>query len=528
MEQLTARSLYGKLLSERDSYLREAYDSALLTIPSIMPESVDALNRTTHTGLILPKPWQSLGARGVNNLASKLLLALLPPTGSFFRYEIDNRAFAGMDRKDIEVVKTDLEQRLAERERIVMQEINGPIRTKVFLAIKHLLVTGNVLIYLPPDGGARVFPLNQFVVRRDFLGNLLELIYVEILDRDTVSEEVREIIAQDETNLDPSRRDKPVHLYTHVVRSGDTLKFHQEVNGKTVESSEGSTSLDQNPWLVLRWTAIDGEDYGRGFVEEYRGDLRAFEELRKALTKAALNAAKLVPLISPSATISARQLVSAENGEPLVANADDVVFLQQQKQADMSVARAQAAEIEQSLAADFLMNSSFQRNGERVTAEEIRIMAQELEDSLGGVYSVQSQELQLPLARRLEHILIRRGTLDKMPGDAINVTVVTGLAAIGRGQDLNRLREGLGLVAEVGRVVPDVAAYLNASDILKRIFIGVGTDTSGLLKSAEEVQAERDAQQQQVQQAQLLELAKSGTGAEALRAASQQGNPQPQ
>ena len=34
---------------------------------------------------ILDKPWQSLGARGTNNLAAKLLLALLPPTNESAR-----------------------------------------------------------------------------------------------------------------------------------------------------------------------------------------------------------------------------------------------------------------------------------------------------------------------------------------------------------------------------------------------------------------------------------------------------------
>lgn len=48
-----------------------------------------------------------------------------------------------------------------------------------------------------------------------------------------------------------------------------------------------------------------------------------------------------------------------------------------------------------------LLNSAVQRNGERVTAEEIRYVAGELEDTLGGVYSLLSQELQLSLIRRV-------------------------------------------------------------------------------------------------------------------------------
>ena len=36
-----------------------------------------------------PTPWQSVGAKGVTTLASKLMLALLPPQTSFFKLQID-------------------------------------------------------------------------------------------------------------------------------------------------------------------------------------------------------------------------------------------------------------------------------------------------------------------------------------------------------------------------------------------------------------------------------------------------------
>ena len=53
------------------------------------------------------------------------------------------------------------------------------------------------------------------------------------------------------------------------------------------------------------------------------------------------------------------------------------------------------------LGAAFLLNTAVTRDAERVTAQEIRMQAQELESSLGGVYSRLANELQLPLAKRL-------------------------------------------------------------------------------------------------------------------------------
>lgn len=64
--------------------------------------------------------------------------------------------------------------------------------------------------------------------------------------------------------------------------------------------------------------------------------------------------------------------------------------------------------IESRLSYAFMLNSAVQRSGERVTAEEIRYVANELEDTLGGIYSILSQELQLPLANTLLNILSKR------------------------------------------------------------------------------------------------------------------------
>lgn len=37
------------------------------------------------------------------------------------------------------------------------------------------------------------------------------------------------------------------------------------------------------PYIPLRWTAISGENYGRGLVEQYLGDFRSLEGLYQLL-----------------------------------------------------------------------------------------------------------------------------------------------------------------------------------------------------------------------------------------------------
>ena len=150
----------------------------------------------------------------------------------------------------------------------------------------------------------------------------------------------------------------------------------------------------------------------------------------------------------------------------------------------------------------FLMNTSIQRQGERVTAEEIRYMAQELEDVLGGVYSILSQEFQLPLVNRLMDRMEKAGRLPKLPKKIVKPTIVTGLEALGRGHDLNKLDS---FISGASQLLGDqFATYVNMSDYLKRRATSLGIDVEGLVRTEEEIQME---QQQMAQQAMAQQIA---------------------
>jgi len=79
--------------------------------------------------------------------------------------------------------------------------------------------------------------------------------------------------------------------------------------------------------------------------------------------------------------------------------AGDVTTIQLEKYNDFKLAFEVSKEIEKRISQAFLLAGSVTRDGERVTAKEIQYMINELEDSLGGIYSILSQEFQLPLIR---------------------------------------------------------------------------------------------------------------------------------
>ena len=147
------KSYYQSCEADRDSYLQRARDAAKLTIPYLVPPD------SNGPATVYPQPFQSIGARGVNNLASKLLLALLPPNSPFFRLIIDKYELESASQGQPDAnLKTELEKALAEVERAVQSEVEtSAVRVGVFEALKQLIVSGNVLLYVPDKGGLRVF-----------------------------------------------------------------------------------------------------------------------------------------------------------------------------------------------------------------------------------------------------------------------------------------------------------------------------------------------------------------------------------
>ena len=482
-----AAKRYVQLQAERDPFLDRARDAAELTIPYIMPPE-------GHTGSTIYKtPYQGVGARGVNNLASKLLLSLLPPNSPFFRLMVDDFDLAQLG----DAGRGAVEEALGRIERATNQEIEASaVRVPVFEALKHLIVAGNALVYLPKKEGMKVFRLDRYVVQRDAMGNILEIITKESVAPDMLPEEVKALLESDENHEHSTH--KNLDLFTCVKLSNKKWEVFQEVAGIEVPGSRGSYALDKNPFIPLRFSRIDGESYGRGFVEEYIGDLKSLEALQQAIVEGSAASAKVLFLVRPNGTTKARVLAESPNGAIVNGDANDVTTLQVQKSADFSIAYQTIQAITERLSFAFLLNSSVQRQAERVTAEEVRYMAQELETALGGVYSILSQEFQMPLITLLLGRMEASGKMPKMPKDTVKPTIVTGMEALGRGQDLNKLATFLQYLQPLGPEV--IQSELNINDYIDRLGASLGIDTQGLVKSAEQKQAEMEAQQQEQQQ----------------------------
>ena len=494
----SARVRYSQLTAHRSAFLDVAIDCAKLTIPTLLITEETATPYSRFS-----TPWQSVGAKGVVTLASKLMLGLLPPSTSFFKLQLDD---SKLGQEITQGQRSEMDLSFAKIERLIMESIAASTdRVQIFSAIKHLVVTGNALLYMGKDG-MKMYPLNRYVVERDGNGNVTEIVTRERVSRKILGEQFKVPPTNRESVVDSSTggHDKDVDVYTCVKRNKKGWYWHQEADDKLIPGSEGKAPKEKTPWLPLRFVTVDGEDYGRSRVEEFLGDLKSLEALMQALVEGSAAAAKVGFTVSPSSTTKPASLANAQNGAIIQGRPDDIGVVQVAKQADFQTAFHLAGVLEKRLSEAFLILNP--RQSERTTAEEVRMTQMELEQQLGGLFSLLTTEFLIPYLNRKMHTLQQARKIPPIPKGIINVTIVAGINALGRGQDREALVQFITTIAQT--MGPEaLAQYMNPDEAIKRLAAAQGIDYLNLIKSVDERNQEQQQSMQTQQQAALLQQA---------------------
>jgi hypothetical protein len=429
----------------------------------------------------------------------------MPPNSPFVKLSASEKEKRALASVGDESLFAKIDNILAQHEQRMMRWCEThQIRVTVGEACKQLLVAGNGLLFLPPkEGGIKLYRLNSYVVERDALGNVFNHIARDTRSFASLPENLKETLRAGGKEYAPA---DPVNIYTRVYLVKKRWLSFQELEGKIIPGSEQSYPFDKSPWIPVRMVKVDGESYGRGYIEEYQGDLTSLEALSKAIVEYAAVVSRIIFLVNPSGQTSASAVTKTKTGGYVSGRKADIEALTLDKYADFQVMKGVADAIEGRLSYAFLLNSAVQRNGERVTAEEIRYVARELEDTLGGVYSILSVELQLPLARRIQAQLQASGELPDLPSGSIDIQITTGFEALGRGRDLEKLK----LFLEYLQMIPGSQQHLRVGDLLTMIGTGCSLDIKSIVLDPAEVKQE---QQQAAYQEMMAKAAPQLAGA---------------
>ena len=505
MSKISHKALFDKL---RDTTVIERSTCyAHWTLPQLMADFTATQGRRVH----LERDYQEVGALLTNHLASKLARILFPTTTPFFKIK-PSAAFVkealGMGGSE-----TQLNSGLARLEMDATQQLflNGSY-AQLILALKHLIVTGNVLLYRDRDTEKSIaYGLQSYVIRRDGKGELVDCVlrectYVEALPRD-----IQEILkAKDKSKY--ARPEQYVEVFTRIHRiyqGGKTVyEVTQEID--TTPVGEPSTyPVHLCPWSAPTWSLIIGEHYGRGLVEDYAGGFAKISDLSEAATLYGIEIMRVVHLVSAGSGTDIDDLMAAEHGEYVRGDPNTVASHESGDALKLQQVASEIAQVFARLAKAFMYEANT-RNAERVTAYELQRDAQEAENALGGTYSSLAASMQVPLA----HITLTEVNSEVLPGlisEELKLSIVAGIPALGRTSDVQNL---LAAAQEAAAIAPTLAQLDNRIDthkVMDLVMSGRSVDVSLIHKDQATLDAEaaasKQAQQGEAQMMQAADLA---------------------
>ena len=457
------RHRWDQLSNARGDLLTRCEQYAAWTLPNVFPED-NFGGLPTETMLSN----DSIGARGVNNMANKVVTTLFRPQGSFFRLYLDAEQKELLEQMSQDSKKADignaigqLERVFTSQERKAMDRLNMvQFRDKAVNISKLLLVTGNALQYTPEEGSVQVYSLRDYVVVRDVAGTVIEIITRDTNAFETFSDEVKDQLRLSKQYGNSDYEDRSdVNIYTKICLEDDG-KYHITQAADLVDLDLGEQPISYPaknlPWQALTWNLSRGDDYGKGLVEDYSGAFHSIEVLSQTLLNIAGIMGDIKFLVNPASLLDVEVLNRSASGSYHSGKEGDVTAIELNKQRDAQFIATMIDRYTQQISQAFLLSANAIRDAERVTAEEVRMVAQELESAHGGVYSRLAHQWQQPLANIL---------LDQLGWDGseygVEPKIITGMDTLSRVGEMENMRLWIADLAGLEAIPEDIRRVIN-------------------------------------------------------------------
>lgn len=500
--------------SDRQSGLERARLCAALTDPPILPP----IGQTPDSKL--PENYQSVGSRGAMTMEGKFVAFTWTPGIPWFHLDVRPDILYDPSIPPADIQRA--QQTLYLHELLIQSVLessgmslggNNRGGTMGFLtgkrdSIAQTIVTGDALEMMTKDYRLKVFRRDQYVTCRDSGKDVLYHTVKECIDPKSLPEEQQQKAKFTTDLLNKSVKDRKVDIYTHCEWQPEskTWVIKQECNGWEIATSEEPVSS----FFSTPFRLVAGENYGRGFVELNLGDLRSLNTLSLRELEFAAQASKFVPVRDYTSETRIEDL-SKPSGEPISARVvsgvvQDLAFLQTNKGADFAIVFQKSMQLRKDLGTAFLMDADTIPQKERVTAAQVNRLGQELDAATGGASGPIADSQQTHTLARTVYQLNRDALLPKLPEKAVRFRVTTGIAALGRAANANKLLTFAQTIAPFPGLLAriDEGVFLNVLARYQNIY------EPGLIKTDEQVAKDQQlALDQQTQMVVREQVAKT-------------------
>jgi len=428
-----------------------------------------------------------MGAKWVNHLANRIVDVLFPLSRPFFTVAPTPETQRALEQENGEenaaIIKDQIRDATSKIEQEAIRNLRlVEYRPVAIEACKHLIITGNVLLRRMPSGKRVLYPIDRYGIRRDIEGNPIEAVTYDKKKLCTFTPAQQEVIKAIHPKVRPT--DKLELLSHYRLASDGRWVFRQEVEGVPMGRQKKFAAKDFD-LLPLVWNLPSGFHYATGLVEDNSTTFHKIDVTTEALTDLIAIAADIKFFVKPGSPLGLqlRELNNSPRGAYFSGNGEDITVPEVGIRGDLETIAGILSKWENDLSSVFLMSAV--RDAERVTAEEVRMVARELESAFGGLYS------QLALAWQQKEADYSLSSMDvgALLGKDFEVLVTTGLESLSREGQIDNLRLAISDLQLLENVPDELRGVFNPLRTAKFLFTNRGVALIDFLNTPEEMQA---------------------------------------
>ncbi len=508
--------LWTEMEGEKGDIVLRSEQYGMWTIPSI------TMNVTEQEGQEVDKGHVVVGARLVNHLSNRIADTMFPHDRPFFTLKLTPEAAMELEQavgeeeagKLAEIVRSST----AKIEQVGMRTMKmTQYRPMAVMVIKHMIISGNAVMKRMKNSTRVVYGVRDFMIRRGLDGEMLECLLQDHKLFGNLPKEVRALMLSVKPDY---KNDTAVTLYSHYKLQDDgRWAFKQAADNVTLRGARFYKTVDL-PILDLTWSLARGEHYGRGLVEDNAIAFHNLDVLTAAMIDLMAAIADLKYLVNPTSVLDVDHLNNSPRGSYHAGKEGDITVPDIGKRGDIKVMMEAILKWERDLSQAFLLNSASTRDAERVTAEEIRLNARELESAYGGLYSrlaAHWQQREGDYAVTQVNLKAQLGNFAKM----FEVIVVTGLESLSREGQLDNLRLAIGDMQMLEAVPEELRGTINPLLFASFVFTNRGVHLKDFMYTQKEITANQEAAQA-AQERQMQAQANANVAEEGGKQAVQQ------
>jgi hypothetical protein len=506
MDARTIEAQWSSDDADRKPTLDRARLCASLSLPWILPDEGHEEDQR-H-----PDNYQSIGSKGVSNMASIATVSMFPG-GPWFQLALNESIL--YDPTEPEENKTAASNYLLLLQLWMQARLEGAgialkhnrmhpgFRTVMLGQMKQVLATGDALIRLDDDYRLTPFRRDMYVTRRDMDGAVVYHITKQEIDPLALTEEERDRVQLHESWLEgKTYKERKQPLFTRVEWHPQSKKWviSQEVNKRSVRDDYEERIC---PLITMSYHLTVGENYGRGVIEENLGDMKTLDDLELRILDFAEIASRHMIATGHDAdsvpdsefaqkTGSRIRGLDVNNG--VIRNA---AFLKVDKVNDFTVVLQATQRKREDLGKAMLLGSETIRDAERVTAREVGENIRELQGATGGMFIPLADSVQGQLVRRMLFQVQKNNevALPQWIEKFVDIRPLTGMAALSRQQEIQDVLNVTQIATQLG---PEAIQKLNVGLLIEKLLQYQGHYIPDLVRSDEQL---AEMRQQHMQEA---------------------------